>query len=183
MFRFGPSDHGASSLLHAPAQVINAHGMYVILDYHGSSGSSLETDAISKADTFATRWSEVWRAVSCLPRFQQDLAGRVLADILNEPDMLNLKWVPRFKRAHARARAWARGAAGTCNRITRTGGLRAAALRLCCRKLRGCEHQRWDANANSPCRPGPWHRPNRTPTPAAWRAHHPPPGGAPSRAC
>ncbi|KAI8468681.1 MAG: glycoside hydrolase superfamily [Monoraphidium minutum] len=75
-------------------QIFNANGIYVILDYHASSGSALETDAISSADLFASRWSEVWRAVACVPRFQQDLAGRVLVDVLNEPDMLSLKWGP-----------------------------------------------------------------------------------------
>lgn len=74
-----------------PPQVFNAHGMYIILDYHGSSGQSLEMESIATAQIFASRWAEVWKAVSCLPRFSQDLAGRVFADILNEPDMFGLK--------------------------------------------------------------------------------------------
>ncbi len=71
-------------------QVFNAHGMYVILDYHGSSGQSLERDAIVTAAAFAGRWAEVWRAAACLPRFSEDISGRLIIDILNEPDMLGL---------------------------------------------------------------------------------------------
>lgn len=38
-------------------QVFVAHGMYVIVDYHGSSGQALETDSIQTAATFATKVS------------------------------------------------------------------------------------------------------------------------------
>jgi len=64
--------------------------MYVILDYHGSSGQTLEEESVVTAATFAAKWAEVWKAVVCLPRFSEDLSGRVIADILNEPDMLGL---------------------------------------------------------------------------------------------
>lgn len=70
--------------------MFNAHGLYVILDYHASSGSVLERDAITSAATFAAKWGAVWAAARCLPRWPEDLAGRVVADIFNEPDMLGL---------------------------------------------------------------------------------------------
>lgn len=85
-----PDGTGLDRLLWS-LQAFNAHGMYVILDYHASSGQSLETDAVETAAGFATKWAEVWRAVTCLPNWKQDYAGRVVADILNEPDMLSLK--------------------------------------------------------------------------------------------
>ncbi|KIY99452.1 hypothetical protein MNEG_8512 [Monoraphidium neglectum] len=85
-----PTGTGLDRLLWT-VQVLNAHSLYVILDYHGSSGQALETDGVARADAFAARWADVWRAVACLPGWREDLAGRVAADILNEPDMLGLK--------------------------------------------------------------------------------------------
>jgi hypothetical protein len=69
---------------------MNSHGLYVILDYHGSSGAALELDAVATAEKFASKWAGVWAAVACVPGFASDLAGRVVVDVLNEPDMLRL---------------------------------------------------------------------------------------------
>jgi aryl-phospho-beta-D-glucosidase BglC (GH1 family) len=64
--------------------------MYVILDYHASSGSALERGPTMTAGAFAAKWAALWKAVTCTRRWAEDGAGRVVADILNEPDMLGL---------------------------------------------------------------------------------------------
>ncbi|GBF88153.1 glycoside hydrolase [Raphidocelis subcapitata] len=88
-----PAGTGLDRLLWT-MQVMNSHGLYVILDYHGSSGATLEMDSVATAERFASKWAEVWRAVACVPGFASDVAGRVVIDILNEPDMLKLTWGP-----------------------------------------------------------------------------------------
>jgi hypothetical protein len=34
----------------------------------------------------------VWKALTCLPNYEKDIKGRVLLDLLNEPDGVDLTW-------------------------------------------------------------------------------------------
>jgi aryl-phospho-beta-D-glucosidase BglC (GH1 family) len=65
-----------------------ANGFYVLLDYHpmGQEYTSYSTEA------FVGNWTQLWRAVSCLPNFESGLRGRVFVDLLNEPDSIGQRW-------------------------------------------------------------------------------------------
>lgn len=65
-----------------------ANGFYVLLDYHPMG---LEYTSYDTRD-FVGNWTQVWRAVTCLPNFQQDLKGRIFLDLLNEPDSIGQRW-------------------------------------------------------------------------------------------
>lgn len=41
---------------------------------------------------FASKWRSLWSAFNCLPNFSSDLRGRVLLDLLNEPDEYGMGW-------------------------------------------------------------------------------------------
>ena len=47
---------------------------------------------LSSPDAMAAQWSRVHAALSCLPNYATDLAGRVFHDLLNEPDEAGLGW-------------------------------------------------------------------------------------------
>jgi hypothetical protein len=51
------------------------------------------------AAEFVEEWKTVWKAVSSLPNYKEDLVGRVFIDILNEPDSQGQFWQPRNGRA------------------------------------------------------------------------------------
>lgn len=34
----------------------------------------------------------MWKALTCLPNYDKDIKGRVLLDLLNEPDGVDLTW-------------------------------------------------------------------------------------------
>lgn len=38
-------------------------------------------------EKFAYAWLNTWASVACLPNFAPDIRGRVILDLLNEPDM------------------------------------------------------------------------------------------------
>jgi hypothetical protein len=61
----------------------------VQVDYHPHLK---ELEFLSDADTFARKWWTLWTAITCLPNYTTDLKGRVLLDLLNEPDEYNLGW-------------------------------------------------------------------------------------------
>lgn len=59
------------------------------VDYHPHLS---ELQYLSDPDTFARKWSSLWHAITCLPNYHSDLKGRLLLDLLNEPDEYNLGW-------------------------------------------------------------------------------------------
>lgn len=63
--------------------------MLLQIDYHPHL---TELSILSDADTFAKKWYTLWAALTCLPNYQTDLKGRLLLDLLNEPDEYNLGW-------------------------------------------------------------------------------------------
>lgn len=52
------------------------------LDYHPDPADTLALDV----EDFARAWTYTWAAVACLPNFASDIRGRLLLDLLNEPD-------------------------------------------------------------------------------------------------
>lgn len=71
-------------------QHLVAAGMYVLVDYHPMFSEQVALDR----QQYVERWAALWRAVTSLPGYAQDLCGRVLLDLLNEPDALGLRWEP-----------------------------------------------------------------------------------------
>ncbi|KAI8476261.1 MAG: hypothetical protein J3K34DRAFT_272387 [Monoraphidium minutum] len=64
-------------------QYLVASGFYVVLDYHPPA-----TDPLPAAPKdFAYAWLKTWAAITCLPNFADDIRGRVVLDLLNEPDL------------------------------------------------------------------------------------------------
>lgn len=73
-----------------------AHGLYVILSNNpantGSCAGSLNGTEAANAEDFAGAWSELWRAVTALPRFDADFRGRVLLQLLQGPADAGCIW-------------------------------------------------------------------------------------------
>jgi hypothetical protein len=51
------------------------------------------------AAAFVEAWKQVWSSVTCLPNFRRDMVGRVMVDILNEPDSQWQTWQPKDGKA------------------------------------------------------------------------------------
>eukprot|EP00878_Enallax_costatus_P027272 GHUV01029339.1.p1 GENE.GHUV01029339.1~~GHUV01029339.1.p1 ORF type:complete len:405 (+),score=112.96 GHUV01029339.1:130-1344(+) len=80
-----PSNNTASiERLMWTVQNLVANGFYVVLDYHPDPTDTLALDV----ETFARAWTYTWAAVACLPNFASDIRGRLLLDLLNEPDKI-----------------------------------------------------------------------------------------------
>jgi hypothetical protein len=82
-----PKRNNQDRLLFVIQQFV-AQGMYVVLDYQPQG---LEQHAYN-LNQFVTAWSDLWKAVACLPNFNSDIAGRVLIDVMNEPDSMGIRW-------------------------------------------------------------------------------------------
>ena len=61
-------------------------GFYVLVDFHAAPG-----DTTVSSGNFVRDWQALWRAITRLPNFASELAGRVLLDLMNEPDGLGLQ--------------------------------------------------------------------------------------------
>uniref|UniRef100_A0A383W3T8 Glycoside hydrolase family 5 domain-containing protein n=1 Tax=Tetradesmus obliquus TaxID=3088 RepID=A0A383W3T8_TETOB len=72
-------------------QYFVANGFYVVMDYH-PHGIDLEPGVLETEQNFASAWLRVWKALTCLPNYEKDIKGRVLLDVLNEPDGVDITW-------------------------------------------------------------------------------------------
>uniref|UniRef100_A0A383VF90 Glycoside hydrolase family 5 domain-containing protein n=1 Tax=Tetradesmus obliquus TaxID=3088 RepID=A0A383VF90_TETOB len=75
-------------------QFLVANGFYVVLDYHPDASDATPLDA----QDFARAWMYTWATITCLPNFASDIRGRILLDLLNEPDKaggVGLGWAGR----------------------------------------------------------------------------------------
>eukprot|EP00775_Hariotina_reticulata_P008523 gene8523-8705_t len=70
-------------------QYLVASGFYVVLDYHPTP----DDPTAMNVKEFAESWLILWAAVTCLPNFSTDIRGRVLLDLLNDPDKLGLSGI------------------------------------------------------------------------------------------
>jgi aryl-phospho-beta-D-glucosidase BglC (GH1 family) len=82
-----PNAKNEDRLLFVMQQFINM-GMYVILDYQpmGTEGHAYDLNQ------FVQGWTALWKRVMCLPTFATELAGRILVDVMNEPDSMGIRW-------------------------------------------------------------------------------------------
>ncbi|BDA42796.1 probable major extracellular endoglucanase [Coccomyxa sp. Obi] len=62
-------------------------GFYVLVDYHAAPG-----DTTVSSGNFISDWQTLWTAITALPNFSSQLAGRMFLDLCNEPDGLGLRW-------------------------------------------------------------------------------------------
>jgi len=75
-------------------------GMYVVLDYHPSSGLPQQQNqqdqnspsALAGPVAFAAAWQRLATALMCLPAWEDELSGRVLLDLLSNPSAFGLRW-------------------------------------------------------------------------------------------
>jgi aryl-phospho-beta-D-glucosidase BglC (GH1 family) len=91
-----PSARNEDRLLYVMQQFINM-GMYVVLDYQPMG---TEEHAYN-LDRFVGAWAALWKKISCLPNFSSELAGRVLVDVMNEPDSMGIRWEAQGDRPGA----------------------------------------------------------------------------------
>jgi len=63
-----------------------AQGFYVLVDFHAAPG-----DTTVSSGNFVSDWQTLWRAITALPTFASDLAGRIFLDLYNEPDGIGLR--------------------------------------------------------------------------------------------
>ncbi len=61
-------------------------GFYVLVDYHAAPG-----DTTVSSGNFIGDWQTLWRAITALPNFSSELAGRMFLDLCNEPDGIGLR--------------------------------------------------------------------------------------------
>lgn len=73
-------------------QYLVASGFYVVLSYKPSSSDDV---ALRSAPAFAQAWLQLWATLTCLPTFSRDIRGRLLLDLLNEPDSVGVSWTTR----------------------------------------------------------------------------------------
>jgi hypothetical protein len=46
-------------------------------------------------DQFVSAWVDLWKQIVCLPNFHSDIAGRIMVDVMNEPDSMGIRWEPQ----------------------------------------------------------------------------------------
>jgi len=70
-------------------------GFYVLVDYHAYPG-----DTTVSSGALVSDWQTLWRAITSLPAFASDLAGRVFLDLINEPDGINVRYLSQIWSMH-----------------------------------------------------------------------------------
>jgi hypothetical protein len=64
------------------------NNMYVVIDYH-----DMGVEQIARhPKAFVEAWRSLWLKITTMPDFHTKISGRVLIDILNEPDSMKLSW-------------------------------------------------------------------------------------------
>lgn len=91
-----PNAKNEDRFLFVVQQFVNM-GMYVILDYQPMGTEQQAYDL----NSFVQSWTALWRRVMCLPNFDTELAGRVLVDVMNEPDSMGIRWEAQGDRPGA----------------------------------------------------------------------------------
>lgn len=63
-------------------------GFYVLVDYHTHEAE----DALDSPAALTENWLRLWRALTALPSWEEELKGRVFLDLINEPDEHKIGW-------------------------------------------------------------------------------------------
>ena len=66
-------------------------------DYHPLEGN--DTAIVADPAALAASWTTLWNAITCIPNYATDLQGRLLIDVLNEPDGKGISWNTGSKAA------------------------------------------------------------------------------------
>jgi len=90
-----PSSSTMDRFLWVVTQIIK-NDMYVVLDYQPMG---LE-DYAYHPDIFISKWKGLWKKITKLPRFHQDISDRILIDFMNEPDSMLMWWDKSPPRYH-----------------------------------------------------------------------------------
>jgi hypothetical protein len=59
-------------------------------------------------------WATLWKSVTCLANFESDIKGRVLLELLHEPDAYGIKWSNQVSRHRGVGGGRGSGACGRC---------------------------------------------------------------------
>lgn len=79
-------------------QFLSASGLYVVLSYKPRSADDVQ---LRSAQGFAQAWLQLWATLTCLPTYARDIRGRLLLDLVDEPDGAGIGWTSRCARAQA----------------------------------------------------------------------------------
>lgn len=71
-------------------QYLVSQGFYVVLDYHPTNNAG--DPNMQDPELFATNWGNLWRAIQELPNYSCCLAGRIIADLVNEASRYKCQW-------------------------------------------------------------------------------------------
>ncbi|KAK9918033.1 hypothetical protein WJX75_000696 [Coccomyxa subellipsoidea] len=66
-------------------------GMYVIPAYHPAD-YSVDNTVVSTPNIFLRNWAHLWSSISELPVYNITLQGRIMLDLISEPDIFGLQW-------------------------------------------------------------------------------------------
>eukprot|EP00877_Chromochloris_zofingiensis_P013123 jgi/Chrzof1/8064/UNPLg00109.t1 len=72
-----------------------SQGLYVIIDYQGM-GTEVQC---ADPQQFKNSWYNLWRQVRALPDYDASLQGRVILDLMNEPDSSGIAWQATGRQA------------------------------------------------------------------------------------
>ena len=72
-------------------QYLVGAGFYVIPAYQPAD-NSVDNTVLSVPAMFQRNWGNLWAAITDLPSYQSALKGRVLLDLLSEPDQFKIRW-------------------------------------------------------------------------------------------
>jgi hypothetical protein len=63
-------------------------GFYVLVDYHTHSAET----ALESPEALVANWMRLWRALTSLRSWGDELKGRIFLDLINEPDEHRIGW-------------------------------------------------------------------------------------------
>jgi aryl-phospho-beta-D-glucosidase BglC (GH1 family) len=67
------------------------HDFYVVIDYH-----PMNTENISfEVSKFVSEWTSLWAKLMNHPNYKTHIKGRIILDLLNEPDSMGISWNPK----------------------------------------------------------------------------------------
>jgi hypothetical protein len=72
-------------------------GLYVIIDYHPMNTENIAYDV----NSFVTSWKNLWNKITSHPKYYTTMKGRVILDLFNEPDSMQIYWNPRNSKPGA----------------------------------------------------------------------------------
>ncbi|CAK0782947.1 hypothetical protein CVIRNUC_006142 [Coccomyxa viridis] len=78
-------------------QYLAGAGFYVIPAYQPAD-NSVDNTVVSTPAIFLRNWANLWASISDLPGFNTTLKGRIMLDLISEPDIFGLQWEANVRR-------------------------------------------------------------------------------------